>query len=441
MQRFSRIAVFSRSFKGLPDGWKPILPITIVTGENSSGKTSLLDLLSIIDSQEFNLANSINGVVERLNQAKDIITKFGGAETVSVGYLAQEKPRTADALDSFFGKLITYEAKDDKLVIRAITVIEGRSAIRVKRRNRAIFAKRFMAPNGESGLERACELAADAHFDEQPGYKKVLEFSSPEPSAMNEWFHAILISSQLFADNVGKNKRRATPLRHLESPPLSVIRYNPVRSMPDRIHHGVHKSDFDPAGTHYPFLIKRFLEDDTETLEAIRKFGLESGLFDDIALVRLSGERGITAFSVMYEKFGKRFYADELGYGLGQILPIVTDLLSSFGDCTFLIQQPELHLHPRAQAALGSLLHSVNKAGHFVVVETHSDFLIDRLRLTQAKSVDKVEAQILFFEKPENAPRPVFTQIAINPAGHLDGAPDSYRQFFVNESIDVYENL
>ena len=47
----------------------------------------------------------------------------------------------------------------------------------------------------------------------------------------------------------------------------------------------------------------------------------------------------------------------------------------------FLLQQPEVHLHPSAQAALGSLFCQVAAAGKQLIVETHSDHVIDRIRM------------------------------------------------------------
>ena len=73
----------------------------------------------------------------------------------------------------------------------------------------------------------------------------------------------------------------------------------------------------------------------------------------------------------------------DVGYGVSQALPVITELLDHDADPPklFLLQQPEIHLHPKAQAALGSLLCTVAGIGRQLIVETHSDYLLDRVRM------------------------------------------------------------
>lgn len=76
-----------------------------------------------------------------------------------------------------------------------------------------------------------------------------------------------------------------------------------------------------------------------------------------------------------------------------------------------------------------------------MIIETHSDFLIDRFRLRQAISEKKVQSKVLFFEKSDDGRTPIFSNIEIGEDGHLISPPDSYRSFFVNESIAIFEHL
>ena len=71
----------------------------------------------------------------------------------------------------------------------------------------------------------------------------------------------------------------------------------------------------------------------------------------------------------------------DVGYGVSQAIPVLTELLRE--DCSpiLLLQQPEVHLHPSAQAALGSLFCNLAGPKRQLVVETHSDHLLDRVRM------------------------------------------------------------
>ena len=66
----------------------------------------------------------------------------------------------------------------------------------------------------------------------------------------------------------------------------------------------------------------------------------------------------------------------DVGFGVSQVLPVLVALLVAEQGQTVYIEQPELHLHPRAQYALGKMLAETAKRGVKLVVETHSGLLL-----------------------------------------------------------------
>ena len=133
------------------------------------------------------------------------------------------------------------------------------------------------------------------------------------------------------------------------------------------------------------YLSTAFFED-TKSWEALRealeRFGRESGLYDEIAVKPL-GKRGGEPFQMHVRKFGRRAKGPlrnlvDVGYGVSQALPVITELFRDDETPMFLLQQPEVHLHPSAQAALGSLFCQIANWRRQLVVETHSDHLLDR---------------------------------------------------------------
>lgn len=75
-----------------------------------------------------------------------------------------------------------------------------------------------------------------------------------------------------------------------------------------------------------------------------------------------------------------------VGVGVSQLLPIVVGALISDPGAVLLFEQPELHLHPRVQAALADFFLGVIRSGRQCIVETHSEHLINRLRRRIAES-------------------------------------------------------
>lgn len=103
---------------------------------------------------------------------------------------------------------------------------------------------------------------------------------------------------------------------------------------------------------------------------SVRDLARRSNLFEVI----LSGA-GVTA----------RANFVDVGFGISQVLPVlVQGLLMGSGD-TYVVQQPEIHLHPDAQAGLADFFIHLAQRGVRCVVETHSEYLLLRLRLRLAQ--------------------------------------------------------
>ena len=110
---------------------------------------------------------------------------------------------------------------------------------------------------------------------------------------------------------------------------------------------------------------------------------------------------------------GNRHNICDVGFGCSQVLPVMVGglniLLSNrretIGEtATFLVQEPEIHLHPNAQAALGSFFVSLAKANKQIFIETHSDNLILRIaKHVAAGDIDPKDIAMFFCENRRGA--------------------------------------
>jgi predicted ATPase len=166
------------------------------------------------------------------------------------------------------------------------------------------------------------------------------------------------------------------------------------------------------------------------------KFGAESGMFQELAIKYL-GEGPSSPFQIEIVMHGSSTNLIDVGYGVGQVLPVVIDSEVQAQGNILLMQQPEVHLHPRAQAALGSLFARLAATGdRAFVVETHSDYLLDRVRQEVANGViapDRVA--VLFFDKP--ALETTIHLIELDELGNLVDPPQGYRDFFLEEELNL----
>jgi len=191
-------------------------------------------------------------------------------------------------------------------------------------------------------------------------------------------------------------------------------------------------------GSHVPLELSRTKARSPERWEAVRKglisFGQNSGLFSDIDIRQL-GKSDIDPFQIMVKINGPAMNLADVGYGISQVLPIIYQVQHSSRYGTYLLQQPEVHLHPRAQAELGTLLASMvagKGSQPTFVVETHSDYLVDRVKMEVASGkISEKDVTILFFERGQHGSTVI--NLFLNKQGDIEDVPPEYRSFFIEE--------
>jgi len=104
------------------------------------------------------------------------------------------------------------------------------------------------------------------------------------------------------------------------------------------------------------------------------------GIAERVELRRLGGNNYFV--TLKDPSTGLQVNLADVGFGASQVLPIVVEGFYAPPDATLLVEQPEIHLHPRAQAILGDLFVEIVRQGGVrrLVVETHSEHMIRRLQ-------------------------------------------------------------
>ena len=173
------------------------------------------------------------------------------------------------------------------------------------------------------------------------------------------------------------------------------------------------------------------------------EFGRGSGLFAEIKVKR-HGKQMSDPFQLQVKvRSGPNANIMDVGYGVSQSLPILVDVLAAEEPSrfprgeegrTFLLQQPEVHLHPRGQAELASLLvESFRSRGNRFLIETHSDYIIDRVRISVKEGIlNAGDVSILYFEPKGNSV--IIHSMTLDQYGNLQDAPAGYRDFFARET-------
>jgi hypothetical protein len=221
--------------------------------------------------------------------------------------------------------------------------------------------------------------------------------------------------------------------------------FAPIRAEPRRIYENSAELGFSPAGVHTPYLLRKVLKKSKKkgfektALAMISAFGINSGLFNDLEIKSFG--RGVSApFTLSVKLDGASFHLGEVGYGVSQILPIVAEMYAGTTGLNYFMQQPEVHLHPRAQAEIANILYifSTSIDESLLLVETHSDYLIERFRsLVREDYLERsniAEAAIYWFERKDGINN--IHLMPIDENGNLPAdIPDGYRNFFLEETL------
>jgi predicted ATPase len=94
------------------------------------------------------------------------------------------------------------------------------------------------------------------------------------------------------------------------------------------------------------------------------------------------------------------FKPENVGFGISYALHVVTALLTARPGGLIIIENPESHIHPRGQAELGKLIARVAQNDVQVIIETHSDHILNGIRVAVKEAdLDKDKAAIFYFSK------------------------------------------
>ena len=395
-----------QNFMGFEDsGWIELRPITLLFGRNSVGKSAILRALLL-------LRQSLNSPSDKgpFLFVKDNEFDFGDFRDLVRGHRT-ERPisfwfqcRLEDQKDDrWHAKHALQELGADGEVIRArltyrqppqkkvqvlcaidlydqsgsLILQATAPALSGAERRSWVFSSEFFDPYDERNYDlwSSLELFTSSGF--LPWIRTVegsLAISDPDDpnavSAFGETFHQLFHLLHGFRSSIGST--------------LESLEYlGPLREEPQRFYyvsgqaHGLAQ-----RGKHF---VRSLLNTDPTLIGNVDDWLSDSGFGVRLELKPLDSKKTLYELRLAETgRFGdKRFSAGirEVGFGLSQALPVIVQTMLAPEGSTILIEQPELHLHPGAQAELGDLfMQATAGRGIRLLVETHSEHLILRLQ-------------------------------------------------------------
>ena len=364
------------NYKGFVNTFIPFMDVNFLVGENSTGKTAILNLLNIITTPSFWINPEFNN------------------ETVELGY---------------FNEIVNQCSKDKSYFVIGIEY--------KNKKNKTTPLYLWIKFNNKNNLPNICEYMTII------GNKSVLitlqssiyyQIKEYKYETFSDWInnksHSFSQKKKL-SNKFPKNTPIALILKTVEleisenqennSLPLYTM-FNrihwiaPIRAKAQRTYESF-KETFSPEGDHIPNILRTIMsskDNDNSIIDTLMKFGKESALFDHIQIDEYSKIKGAPyAINILYGSLPIKI--TNVGYGVSQVLPLIVEISIS-KNTTFAIQQPEVHLHPKAQAAFGEYIYnSVVENKNKFIIETHSDYTINRFRYKLSKPKDKNKGNII----------------------------------------------
>lgn len=146
-----------------------------------------------------------------------------------------------------------------------------------------------------------------------------------------------------------------------------------------------------------------------------------------------------TGFRIIYGSTGmegkksiENLRAENIGYGVSYSLSVVTALLSAKQGALIMIENPEAHLHPDGQAKLAELMCLVAQRGIQVIVETHSDHIINGVLVNckrfekEGYGIDRENVSMYYFSGQDEEHAVLYEEIKILPGGHIEYQPKGF---------------
>jgi predicted ATPase len=147
--------------------------------------------------------------------------------------------------------------------------------------------------------------------------------------------------------------------------------------------------------------------------------------------VKRYSEMDLMTFSVTYslghQVASSEYRPTNVGFGITYALPIVVSVLSAHPGSLVIVENPEAHLHPRGQVKMGELLALASTAGIQILIETHSDHVLNGIRLAVHMGRTSPSNIALYHSKWEPAgSSPSLTLLNIDRNGRVSEWPEGF---------------
>ncbi len=431
--------LYVNNFRGFKNTYIPLKDVNFFVGENSTGKTSILSLIKLLSDHRFWFTFDFNTDEVELGYFKEIASQnHNETKPFEIGFFKEREKNSNGELEFIH---ISFKNHQGLPQISELNYIYNNRDVRIiLKRNRLKYK---VIPINTNTYNKYNSLDFFKNWIDDVKSSKKIGFSYIKEKLDDVKYRSVHFIKSIVEEYINPNKK---DIEYGISIPLLIDDLNwtgPIRAKPKRIYEN-YNIHYSPEGEHAPHVLKTILNSKkTKSRELLLKyiepFGQRSGLFQKID-AKNYGTDQMAPYEINITLNNQEFKISNVGYGVSQVLPIMTDMVSRSENSWFSIQQPEVHLHPKAQAALGEFIYDINFYDNKkFIVETHSEYLINRFRIKLSKNKKSgVKSQVIFFERNDKGNKIHVIEIQTD-GKYSENQPASFSDFFIREELDLLE--
>ena len=422
-----------KNFRCFEDtGWREIKPLTIFIGPNNSGKTSLilpfLLMKQSIGSIDLETPLKIKGDYVDLGGYRQIVNNNDISKKIEFSF------RLMDKHPQHNGKNNESNPKQLNLIFKKGTkkkrIRLDEYIIKNKREEDLLIIKLIK----NHYQLKYYKYSADLHGIE------LESISNPIPN--NFLFLVEPFYRQIFDDKIMKKSllehiNKFFSIMNISNDIQDILErtdfIGPLREDPERLNYlsGDKPRSVGITGKFTPEVL--WLTKNTNFEKLVKKkFKEHLGINFKIEPM---GSKASWAFRLLIKDQNSKLWVDlaDGGFGYSQLIPLIVQGLYTQKGELFITEQPEIHLNPKIQSQLGDFfVYLANIEKKFVIVETHSEHLLLRIRtLIAEEKIDCSHVALYFVEREEGISK--VKQIPINEYGHIDD--EDWPEEFLDDTI------
>lgn len=421
--------------------------LTLLTGANSTGKSSLMySVLGALQSPRFPFAYSANGRFVNMGNFSEIVFGHDKDREMEIGFSLTEKGFNID-IDTLWKndeindqpQLCKYEAHSSLFNI-TIVPKPGDDA------SEYLLTLDYRPPRGINLPERSRELVLANLYRIAEEYKSVHNGED-----VSDKLRAGLEDRTIVKDAPFKIKGNSiscyddvqtliaySQVSEIIRQRIKDYKYqmnfiSSYRLKGERIYleEDLENGKIQTSGKGFVNQLLHWRESNRGNYEALVNAMRSMGLLYDIEPERIGG--GQFRVGVSVHKESPLASLSDVGFGISQLLPVVVGDIELGEGSTLFTAQPEIHLHPNAQANFADYMINQLTHGKNYVVETHSEYLLNRIRLAIVKGALSEKDVRIYYLSQEKDSTKVYP-VRFTKDGQITGAP---KDFFETYMIDV----